>query len=1313
MSVRHEVGLADLLRAATALGQSYPLAELAATIGLELRPARRPGGDGIAATPAPPESASTAAPAWSTDQIRQYFAQEVGRTPPPSDIPFTIEHELPDGLPAEKRATSPLPPDPEPRSLRRLSLFAPRLRRDILRRSLSRSIPASEIDIAELTRRLSRLQPLRRLPRRSRPSLRHGVQLLIDVGSSTAPFWQDQQGLVASIRRLLGPAAVDVVHVEGAPDPKSGVDGYTLPVSGRPVLIVSDLGIARSPKLRGSKPKDWARFIGWLQARQLQVTAYIPFAVGRHSAAWRGLLPVHVWDRPGVGARVGFDSETLRRDLGLRAPLRRETLELATRLSMAARIEPDLVREMRLRLTPWLPAATEADLWFGPLVRSANQSGLVLDERYVPHLRRQLARDPRAVKATEALLEARRERQGAPHALRVHEHLNALACRPDEDPAANAAAHAHALRPLLDAVIGGDADQQVGLARWARGTQQHWPEAARRSTTGRRLRIASELRAPLPNVRVEDWHETSDLDELAPAELPRVPVAVAWTRDGLLFERRDEGVDGAIHLPATEPLQLWAESVAGALPPPVVEPAPGDSASESPESPRAPSLQVAYVTEDQEVAETIGDRLTDRGYRVHLHDHNRYPVFSPFADDAYIMLTSRAFLSSINAQREAANAREQNRTRVLVMLEGLELPDPFDQHDRVAVDSDLETTLRDLVGWLDRSGLYAEGGPGSTSPSEAHRRQRAAAEGRPEALDAEASDAESGRSQSILDLPARGAAFLPVERLAVPSAFAHALLVMDSTANPETQEKLDGWDWGRLDAPVFMTSWARPAAAPLPEATPTSSVLTDMVAKARADLERSYALLVFTDQDQFHPLNHQHIRDFASSGRPVLLARYWDPSGYHPAIMHEASADAAHERMQLPEDWRLLFTAQDVRPENTVLGWVGDVLTRAAADPRPPVVELRTAVGDRFRLTPSTRQANDEQTNPPKIGFVSKAVQRLVLRAEEQVEPGLYRIDGSQLGAPVESIRSERALILTHGIVSSTSATFADLFAQEKLLHQLAEHYRGEVYAYDCHTLSRSPIENALDLVQRLPAGLELHLLTFGIGGLIGELMARGQRVDDAPPFDHLDLEAVHRRGQDAEPLEHLSNLLERKRIGIARYVRIACPATGNRVNYDSLRRLGSPLRRALSWAGGGTATQLMFEVLTSDLDVDALPGLRDTKPGATLIRILNRPDVVSGSDLVVLGGVTHRSGLLSKIRGLTSRLFFEGENDLVVPAESMSGGVPRPKWRFMISGDIDHFSYFQDPQIVGRIATGLTGSLPDRGGGMHYLPFEPQPAPE
>ncbi|MCI0552041.1 MAG: hypothetical protein L0287_13895, partial [Anaerolineae bacterium] len=103
-------------------------------------------------------------------------------------------------------------------------------------------------------------------------------------------------------------------------------------------------------------------------------------------------------------------------------------------------------------------------------------------------------------------------------------------------------------------------------------------------------------------------------------------------------------------------------------------------------------------------------------------------------------------------------------------------------------------------------------------------------------------------------------------------------------------------------------------------------------------------------------------------------------------------------------------------------------------------------------------------------------------------EPGLYRFDKGfdKKGEKIEQLNAKKPILLfIHGTFSNTAGGFGGLAPEAWKL--LQEHYGSQIYGYDHYTLSKSPIENAVDLVKKLPPNAKLHIVTHSRGGLIGE----------------------------------------------------------------------------------------------------------------------------------------------------------------------------------------------------------------------------------
>jgi hypothetical protein len=68
-------------------------------------------------------------------------------------------------------------------------------------------------------------------------------------------------------------------------------------------------------------------------------------------------------------------------------------LKLAQLVSLAARVEPELVRAVRLLYLPDVDAGAEADLWFSPAVQASSPLGLVFRPEVLAELRNELAKE--------------------------------------------------------------------------------------------------------------------------------------------------------------------------------------------------------------------------------------------------------------------------------------------------------------------------------------------------------------------------------------------------------------------------------------------------------------------------------------------------------------------------------------------------------------------------------------------------------------------------------------------------------------------------------------------------------------------------------------------------------------------------------------------------------------------------------------------------------------------------------------------------------------------------------------------------------
>ena len=373
--------------------------------------------------------------------------------------------------------------------------------------------------------------------------------------------------------------------------------------------------------------------------------------------------------------------------------------------------------------------------------------------------------------------------------------------------------------------------------------------------------------------------------------------------------------------------------------------------------------------------------------------------------------------------------------------------------------------------------------------------------------------------------------------------------------------------------------------------------------------------------------------------------------------------------------------------------------------------------------------------------------------------PGLYAWDPlSHEGPPdlfnaddrltlVEDGYEDPYLILLHGTASHTKAGFGALAEPDNraLWAELFSHYKTakrrtlepsddteghllrrnpRVLAFDHHTLTKTPVENALDLVRSLPINARVHLLTYDSGGLIGELICRGARTS-GPPFDAEDFSIFKRRSgidslvdrtTDEKNLRELSCELRQKKIIVERFVRIACPARGTTLarlltsdnSVDTARtnprldRYGSAILNGMQSVPAVRLSRrfrftktFFLTALKAKASPTEVPGLEAIMPSSPFIAMLNRPDVEADADLTIIAGDVVGTGFFGRLKGLISERIQRAHHDLIVNSDAMYGGVRRRAQRarhfFHRAPEVNHFNYLRNTTTSRKIVKALT----------------------
>ncbi len=323
---------------------------------------------------------------------------------------------------------------------------------------------------------------------------------------------------------------------------------------------------------------------------------------------------------------------------------------------------------------------------------------------------------------------------------------------------------------------------------------------------------------------------------------------------------------------------------------------------------------------------------------------------------------------------------------------------------------------------------------------------------------------------------------------------------------------------------------------------------------------------------------------------------------------------------------------------------------------------------------------------------------------------------------PEDIDTSRPVLLFLHGTASSTSGSFSELWTRsnDDTWNRIKEFYGDNILALQHRTLTESPIDNAVKLLETLPRSTRLHLVSHSRGGLIGELLCRGQFSESREPFteDDLDLFEADRHsdlaglfkevGNDYRHhkvrLKRLNTLLIDKQPDVQRFVRVACPARGTTLASAKLDIYLSGILNVIGLIPVLKASPIYGFLKTFTLAVarertrpEQLPGLEAMMPGSPLIALLNTTPVSSRAPLCVIEGDIVPTGILKKIALFFLDRFYESDHDLVVNTPSMDGGARRPApipVLFDRGKEVNHFQYFGNKRTRRGLLAALTDSV-------------------
>lgn len=482
-------------------------------------------------------------------------------------------------------------------------------------------------------------------------------------------------------------------------------------------------------------------------------------------------------------------------------------------------------------------------------------------------------------------------------------------------------------------------------------------------------------------------------------------------------------------------------------------------------------------------------------------------------------------------------------------------------------------------------------------------------------------------------------------------------------------------------------------------------------------------------------------------GQPVLLALEAE-DGVTLFIRSDTLAETVG-RLRPEAEMDDVVDFSQFRDPNAAARGLGDVLWKVVTALSLPADELWAEAQEQALAWARAKMGGEVEAKAYGQGSFLGA-KALMWKIESRLvgRPGLYCwhdqiLDPSDLCQRNDDARlcavaaGKPALVLIHGTGSYTLGSYADLRADKATWSQLTQRFPGGIFGFEHRTFSESPVENALALLNALPNGARVSLVTHSRGGLVGDLLCLG-RVDDQAieAYRNNALDVADREGLEWEAREEQDRLrdirdrLAAGHITVERYVRVACPARGTRLLSENLDVALSDFLNLLQWGGSalvaasatalggpvagerfgkgassclGVLKRLVLEIAGRRIDPHLVPGIAAMRTDSPLAAFLAHPGVHrrDGVQMAVIAGDTEFDGLgLSNLgRRIANlfcdwRLFDRNDNDLVVDTDSMYAGLGfrgETWYQFNQDASVTHFRYFFNKPTRDALCAWLT----------------------
>ncbi|MBD2754946.1 DUF7379 domain-containing protein [Spirosoma validum] len=296
-------------------------------------------------------------------------------------------------------------------------------------------------------------------------------------------------------------------------------------------------------------------------------------------------------------------------------------------------------------------------------------------------------------------------------------------------------------------------------------------------------------------------------------------------------------------------------------------------------------------------------------------------------------------------------------------------------------------------------------------------------------------------------------------------------------------------------------------------------------------------------------------------------------------------------------------------------------------------------------------------------------------------------------------------LLFLHGTGSSTEGSFSELQGTT-VWSFITQTYKENVLAFQHETLTKSPLENVLDLVSQLPQKATLTLVSHSRGGLVGDILNRFCLDDPTKrgfSANEKNFLSRQNRTADLQVIADIETAILGKNITIDKFIRVACTASGTTLASRRLDIYFNVLFNVIGLAAAQATNplyvafkDLVAALIESKDDASVLPGLEMQNPQSPFNQMLNNasPEAIINTPLIVISGDAKLSRQWSAIKVALANLFFWSDNDFVVDTRSMYNGAKRAdgkvQYFFDEGADVSHFNYFKNDKTRNALFLAL-----------------------